>query len=295
MHDTALKVQISIYPVDGELGYEVYTEQNNEEQIHSRGKLNTAILTKPEKFNLPAIQGRLTNTKNKEECYQLFKTLGIDYAFSFQGIETLYYSEEEALSKINLPKQKDYILQPGVLDSALQTCIGLGLNKAISGLLLPFSVQEVNIYQTLSENIWCYVRRTKSNNNVEHYDIDVLNEQGEIVLSLKDFVALPIDPTNNTKPKSYNTSNKKHADVLYVPIWERVQTTAALSNYITSKHILVTNNAPIILSKEIKKVLEHLGNEVIETTNLKDLPSEITDIYLLQGLSTIDHSTASKI
>ena len=118
VNDNAQKIQISLHPSGEAIAYEIYSEQGEEVQIHSQGKLGTITQPIPPQQNIAVIQSRLHQSKNKEQCYTLFKDMGLQYGTSFQGIETLYYNQEEALSKIHLPKEENYILQPGILDSA---------------------------------------------------------------------------------------------------------------------------------------------------------------------------------
>ena len=116
---------------------------------------------------------------------------GLNYGKSFQGIKVLYHNEAEVLSKISLPKDTGYILQPGILDCALQTSMGLNIKEKDS-LSLPFGVKEVNIYGDVSQTAWCYCRKSANDGNqLNTYQIDLLSEEGFVLLSFKDFVSLP--------------------------------------------------------------------------------------------------------
>ena len=216
------KIHIGLYPTQaGEVEYEVYKQDADKDHIYSQGKLSTVIQQAPPKQDIATIKKLLKSSKEKNECYALFKKIGLDYGISFQGIETLYYNGEEALSKISLPAQQDYILNPGILDSALQTCLGLSFDKLDRGLALPFSVREVNIYQPLSASLWCYVRKNKhhkADSKIINYDIDLLNEQGEVLLSFRDFVTLPVNTFSKANQQSVA---EERADLhLYNSIWQ---------------------------------------------------------------------------
>jgi polyketide synthase PksN len=211
VNGTPEKVHISLYPVGEEVSYEVYT---GEEQVHSQGRLSTKALATPSRQDISAIRHRLTSSKPGPECYALFKEKGLDYGSSFQGIETLYYSKEEALSRIHLPAQEGYVLTPGVLDSALQTCAGLSFSGSEQNLALPFSLAELNIYNNLPEALWCHVRRSSSSSgNIMHYNIELLNDEGAVLVQIKEFTLLPID-----RLKQHGQENSR--TYLYQSLWK---------------------------------------------------------------------------
>ncbi|MEM9446772.1 MAG: polyketide synthase dehydratase domain-containing protein, partial [Verrucomicrobiota bacterium] len=200
----AQTVQISIYEEGERLGYEVYSLPSEEglngkvteEVVHSQGWLSTQAYTPTEAIDIAALQARLSCEKTGKACYASFRELGLDYGMTFQGIATLYYDDNEALSRLRLPKEEGYVLQPGILDSALQTCMGLGLAIEESVLSLPFSVKEVNLYGAVDTACWAYARKSNSapsGEKITKYDIDLLSEEGEVLLSFKEFVTLPMD------------------------------------------------------------------------------------------------------
>ncbi|MEM9931904.1 MAG: polyketide synthase dehydratase domain-containing protein, partial [Bacteroidota bacterium] len=201
----AKSIQVSVFEAGEGLGYEVYSlpsvqegrnVKETEEVIHSQGSLITAVQPPLPAVDVAGIQNRLTGERVGEECYALFKELGFGYGSTFRGIETLYYSREEALSRLSLSREEGYVLPPGLLDSALQTCIGLGLATEEKTLSLPFSVKEVTLYGAVDESRWTYARRSSGvpfGERVTKYDIDMLSEAGAVLLSFRDLVLLPVD------------------------------------------------------------------------------------------------------
>ena len=192
------QIHISIFEEGNDVAYEVYSKQEDQEIIHAQGKVGTTILTPPPSLNIESIKKSISKQKKGKECYDFFETIGLNYGASFQGIKELYYSEEVSLSKLNLSKEEAYVLQLGILDSALQTCVGMTFDKEVDGLSLPFNVKEMNIYGDVSQTTWCYARKNKKLNNI--YDIDLLSETGEVLLSFKEFAIVPVSYTHLTLP-----------------------------------------------------------------------------------------------
>ncbi|SFE51876.1 probable biosynthetic protein, Pnap_2097 family [Chitinophaga sp. CF118] len=271
------KVSICLYSSGEEVGYEVYRENGGQEQVSSQGKLSTKMQQAPERQNPEAIRQRLFHTKEHETCYSLFKAMGLDYGKSFRGIEKLYYSEEEALSRISLPNEDGYILNPGILDSALQTCIGLGFAKGDQVLSLPFSVREVNIYQDLPKTIWCYARKSKNNKangKVVSYDIDLLNNNGEVLLSFRDFVMLPLD-----------SLSKKTFAHLYSNSWQ-------LSEQVTSSHE-ETNATQLVLLAGAPSGLADKLTETLQV-EVRAINQETTEACFMNLLETVKEKLKTK-
>ncbi|KAA1246068.1 SDR family NAD(P)-dependent oxidoreductase [Aquimarina sp. RZ0] len=244
------KISISIYPVEDGFGYDVYSNKS-EEQLHSQGKLSIDSFSAVPAYNLPSLKSQFTKSKEKDWCYDFFKGIGLFYGTSFQGIEQLWYSDSAVLSRITLPKEEGYVLQPGILDSALQSCIGFTLGEEPpTDPPLPFSIKELTIYKNLPETVWCYVKRNNSGRTVDkvtRYDIDILDELGEVLVRFKDFVVLPL--SNATKPPA-DTRKGVH---FYSNIWS--PSPAPLSDPSLGSQLILLAGAPVELADLLKEEL----------------------------------------
>ncbi|WP_103865513.1 SDR family NAD(P)-dependent oxidoreductase [Aquimarina sp. I32.4] len=243
------KLSISIYPLEDSFGYEVYSTNNDEEQIHSQGKLSTSIQSLPPNYDLLSIKKQLTKSKTKDWCYDFFKGINLNYGPSFQGIEQLWYNDSVVLSRIRLPKEEGYLLQPGILDSALQTCIGFAIEEeTLATLHLPFSLKELTIFKDLTETVWCYVKKNTVNSKVVEYDIDLLNELGEVLISFKEFVVLPL---NNFSAPILETKVETH---LYTNTWGI--SSDDLSTQVHKSQIVLVAGGSIELTDLLREDLE---------------------------------------
>jgi acyl transferase domain-containing protein len=278
------EVHTSVFEEGSGLGYEIYSKgEAGEEVIHGQGSLSTKTLTLAEAKDIASIQSRLTGERSGEECYRLFRSLGLDYGTTFRGIGTLYYSKQEALSKLTLPKQEDYVLQPGLLDSALQTCLGISLasGKEAKQLLLPFSVKEVNIYGAVGETRWAYARRRKGHQaeeRVAHYDIDMLSQEGEVLVSFQDFVMLAVgssepNGTGKSRTEVAELSSKSVEENLSINAdeYDRLKTVA--TNYLRSIFSKVLKLPESRL--ELSQPFEKYGIDSILVTRLTNRLSEV--------------------
>ncbi|ASK28886.1 hypothetical protein CEY12_01625 [Chryseobacterium sp. T16E-39] len=182
----------SLFTSEDEIEFEIYTHDNTE-QVHCRGIVSTDELVPAEQKDIKTIKSVFKQEINGKECYALFSGAGLGYGKSFRGIQEMYYSEDEVLSRISLPADHTFGLTPGILDSALQTCIGIQLAKSNKEILLPFSVTEIELHRDLTAELWCHVKKNKAGKRVSSYDIDLLNDQGQVVLRFKELVLLPVN------------------------------------------------------------------------------------------------------
>lgn len=210
------QMQISLVADGQDIGFKLFSKTGDKSLIHSQGKLSLTKISPSKTFDIAAIKNRLPNEKQGKAVYELYSKLGLDYGKSFQGLQVLYHNKTEALSKISLPKKVDYTLQPNILDSALQTCIGLNWEARTKRGLLPASVKEVTIFQIPEKVCWCYFRKSekdKADSPLSIYDVDLLSETGEVLVQFKEYAALPLEgvkvtaPTNNTNNHQSPTQN----------------------------------------------------------------------------------------
>jgi len=195
-----VQVHIGLFPEDnGEIVYEIY---NDQDVIHSQGKALLSSLKNPQSLDIKAVQeGCTQGSLTSGECYETFKAMGIDYGPGYQGIKEVYVGKDQVLAKLALPpsvaeSQEQFILHPSLMDSALQSSIGLmmfanGLKGETSiKPALPFELEEIEILGRCTSNMWAliqYTKGSKAGEKVQKLDIDLCDEQGYVCVHMKGF------------------------------------------------------------------------------------------------------------
>jgi probable biosynthetic protein (TIGR04098 family) len=176
--------------------YEIYTKENGSELIHGKGSAILQEPQQPEKIDLKRLLSLTQKNTSKETFYAFLKTKGFDLGVSFRGIQEQYSNPEFSISRIQLPLQEGYKMQPGALDSALQNALGWVMMEGVLDQALPFSMKTCyRFVDQLPEAFWSYARKSKSNevtHKVQEYDIDILDEQGNVLVQFLQCVFLPI-------------------------------------------------------------------------------------------------------
>ncbi|MBF0397095.1 MAG: SDR family oxidoreductase [Desulfobacterales bacterium] len=191
--DSNMEINICLYPDGEKINFEVTSNsKDNEKTIHAQGELlyETIKTSNYEKINIDEIKNRSLELKDSVVCYREFKSSGLNYGPSFQTIKKLYCNKNEALSYLSLPdliktNSSDFILHPSIIDGAFQTASGLQGLYDPSVPYLPFSLGELYLIKEIPIN--CYVYVTLNHSNIIKLNIMILNEEGEVVLKMKDF------------------------------------------------------------------------------------------------------------
>ncbi|MEL6559560.1 MAG: SDR family NAD(P)-dependent oxidoreductase, partial [Bacteroidota bacterium] len=174
-----------------ETSYQIYSGDESDKLIHSEGKLlyTNDKLTSRAKQDVNSLKAGLFSIVPGDELYKRFETLGFQYGESFRGIEKIWYNTNESLASIKLRGSAGFNIPLGILDCALQACAVLAINKA---LLVPYSIGRLSIVTEIPNHVWCSVTRNEVGGNLESFHIQLLNEQGELVLEIEDFIARPL-------------------------------------------------------------------------------------------------------
>ncbi|MBL4763656.1 MAG: SDR family NAD(P)-dependent oxidoreductase, partial [Gammaproteobacteria bacterium] len=167
-----------------------FTVMNESDTTLCHGMLQQQSTTsEPTTDTLQAIQARCNATPSSgAEYYRQFGQLGFEYGPSHQGITRVWHGAGEVLSELDLSAHTDvsgdskYILPPGLLDSALQSCLCLHLQQGGTGALVPFHLQSLSQWQPVSAKMWVWVRTEAAHTGV--FTICMFNEQGQLCVML---------------------------------------------------------------------------------------------------------------
>ncbi|GAX60238.1 polyketide synthase module and related protein [Candidatus Scalindua japonica] len=231
VNSAAQELSISLYPENSNISFEVSTHTEGDERVvHSQGILETGDYGKMtgKTLDLNALRSRCDGEIDGPGCYKAFSSRGLGYGPSFRGIESLRYNEREVMARLIMPESVrdvsgQYMLHPSLMDSALQATLELavsstGVGGAGDGVSLPFALKDVFIYGSIPETAYAYVRFSEGadiEGRVLKYDIDITDEEGRIVVEMKEFMVMALQGGEGAlKPQS-------DCDVLYATTrWE---------------------------------------------------------------------------
>ncbi|MET4727078.1 amino acid adenylation domain-containing protein [Lysobacter enzymogenes] len=186
---------------DGRYRFQVYSERDDGSQcVHCEGTASRIAADADERLDLDALRAQCVGAAaTGEQCYALFDRLGCRYGPSLRAlVETRLGLAADgsrfALGRLQLPANAErdarFVLHPGLLDSALQASLGLGLGEG--GLddgeleqTLPFSIDRVRIAHAPGERAWALVRiAAGSSDAVSKLDVRILDEHGRVAVDI---------------------------------------------------------------------------------------------------------------
>ncbi|MCB2360141.1 SDR family NAD(P)-dependent oxidoreductase [Clostridium estertheticum] len=134
-----------------------------------------------------------------EECYEYFKSIGMDYGISQKGIEQIFIGHSQALAKLKLPfsianTEDKFVLHPSLIDSALQAAMCL-MTKDIENLkpLLPFAIEEVEIINKCTSSMWAFIEYSNDDMGRRNkIDIKICDVDGKVSVKLKGLISREI-------------------------------------------------------------------------------------------------------
>ncbi|MEM9214078.1 MAG: SDR family NAD(P)-dependent oxidoreductase [Cyanobacteria bacterium P01_F01_bin.150] len=188
----AQDVSIQLYQDGHQYRFKITTQdQATQRNIHCQGKLVTDPASYPEipdRLNIEEIQSRCPSTIVTADCDRLLQST---HGSSLLTITQLWHGDNEALALLQLPEgmrsqRAAYILHPSMINGAILSSIVFSLLKQPQDQLpMPFALEKLWIYGEIPERVYAYVSVISPNK----HDIELVDENGEPIVSLKGFTA----------------------------------------------------------------------------------------------------------
>ncbi|PWK14994.1 SDR family NAD(P)-dependent oxidoreductase [Tumebacillus permanentifrigoris] len=291
--DEPVEVHIGLYEEDqGDISYEIYREhgEHGERVVYSQGIAEHREDTLAPSLDLDAIRADCNlNVLTSEACYRAFGNMGLEYGEAHRGIDVVYAGQDQALAKLTLAScisgtEQHYVLHPALIDSAIQSSIGLIIGSQEPAL--PFALEELEVFGPCVSTMWAYVRYmegSQAGDKVQKLDIDVCDALGNVRVRMSGFT---------TRLTEKGTPNESTGTLMLEPTWtlQSVDPTTAEPHY--SQHL-------VLLCEADEEVFAHIGGTMSGATCIQ-LHAEGTGIaeryqaYAAQTLEQLQGIIQSK-
>ena len=234
--DKPKTVHIGVVPEEnGNISYKIYTEEGNTETnviVHSQGiaVIGNSQLKSVANLDIQTLQ--LTHNRKElssAECYEVFSRMGIAYGPGHKGVEKIYVGEDSVLAKLNLPtlvidSLREFEMHPSLMDSALQTSIGMMLGKETTSEkpMLPFALSSLEVFSPCTARMWVFIKQSQEqiNAGVQKLDIKLCDEEGKVCVIMRGFSSRILEGELSSQKQSLLVANKL---ISLAPIWEGVK------------------------------------------------------------------------
>ncbi len=177
----SIEVELELTPQkSGEVTFEV--------QGYSQGQGQFFSYQERPKVDIKKLQAVSLSSHLFEEVYKTYRRIGFDYGSTFRAVKQVEVGENFILAQLSLESlPKDFVLHPGIMDSALQaSSLLLGIEE--SSLMLPFALDEIEIYGPCSSKMWVYAQLE----NQQRRSIALCDSQGNICVQIKGLSFRPV-------------------------------------------------------------------------------------------------------
>ncbi|MGH9479238.1 MAG: acyltransferase domain-containing protein, partial [Terriglobales bacterium] len=177
----------------GVVDFTVETNQGGEQARHATAVLHAAEDEQPPAQDMSALLAAHPRGEDGAEVRQRLDQRGVQYGPAFAGLAAVYTGEKAAatvLAEVALPgpirsQQDAYGVHPALLDACFQSVAAHPDVQAIGGDVLALGVRRLRAYGAARSAHYCYTRVTKADTSGVEADLDVLDEQGAVLLAVQ--------------------------------------------------------------------------------------------------------------
>lgn len=284
-----IQIFVKLYLVNNNYEFNVFTKNNDEEEIYCTGSLifTEGISKEYNKLNeIKTLKNNCQQKIVKDNIYKYFETIDFHLGNYFKTIKELYILDDKILSSIemdnnHLNEVNDFKIHPTLMDAVFQS-IGAkaGYIDDNKELLMPFSVDKIEFVSNMNEKGYLVIKKT--NDIGEIYDAMVLKEDGSIAVKIFGIVMLKAKKKDKDIKllkekwiKSEVGINNKKLETSGVNIFIYESATKELVDSIS---IVFRDSIKINISEKDSKFID----EVIENCN------EINSVYFIPKTSDIE-------
>ncbi|MCQ4163477.1 SDR family NAD(P)-dependent oxidoreductase, partial [Tahibacter harae] len=190
---------------DARLNFEIASrETGGETVVHCQGSVLRAAAAAPAPLDLARLQVDCpAQPLDAAALYAIYASAGLEYGPAHRGVRSLHAGSGQVLAGLELPAAAagDFLLNPALLDAALQAALGMSLQQ--DGLesarpALPFAIDSVNAVAPCAGQAWAWIRQAAGRSGeeaVRKLDIDLCDAQGRVCVQLRGFAARAVAAT----------------------------------------------------------------------------------------------------
>ena len=132
--------------------------------LHASGTLRAHAELEAVSADLQTLQQRCARALEAKTYYEKFRSVGVEYGPSFQGLARLWQGENEALAEVRLAEdnENDFHFHPGLLDACFQlfgaTLFDEEENAHEAKVYMPASCERLMVYRERAHAFWCHAQ-----------------------------------------------------------------------------------------------------------------------------------------
>jgi acyl transferase domain-containing protein len=207
--DGPTPIQFTLDPEEGR--FEAFSSAGDSAAwiCHARGRVTPVKAARPARVDIDLARERIGNSVPPEDFYARMEERSISYGPKFRRVQSLWAANREALSFITTEGLEDfsgYSTHPALLDACFHTlAAALDSDSARTlsrRLLLPTNIDEFRFHSPLGNRFWAICKVTDVQESGVSGDIQIVSEDGDLCVDIRDFKARLVDPLEHETPDS---------------------------------------------------------------------------------------------
>jgi polyketide synthase PksL len=300
------EINIALSPTDGclnadvKIDFEIYSTDGEKEIVHCQGQAVCIQRITLPKIDIVRLKGETTKGKlQASEIYPVFKKMGANFGPSHQGIETVFQGDNQVVSVLRLPTavelvEKDYLLHPSLMDSALQSSIGLygDINKLKPQPLLPFALDTLSVISACTKEMFAWVRYSdgsRPGDKLEKMDVDLCDGEGNICVQMKGYCSRVLS-TNIITTGELEKQDKQFGTLLATPVWQSTEIGSSneKASLFVQQHIILCD-IPNVNAAQLESVLVNSKCHLLPIAKQLNISDRFSNYALacFEGLQSI--------
>ncbi|TYQ17735.1 UNVERIFIED_CONTAM: phosphopantetheine binding protein [Acetivibrio alkalicellulosi] len=176
-----VEIAVKIYVSKGIYCFDVYQEKGR--IIWCSGTIGNRNHSEKDSYDIEKLEQGLTSFMGKDDCYKQFQKIRLQYGEAYKVIQNIKYNSTEVLALLNLPKimkekYQESVLNPSILDGAMQSIIVRKADLDIDETYLPYAIGEVLIFDPVPSKCYVYLREVPSGETLKKYNLQLLDKDG---------------------------------------------------------------------------------------------------------------------
>jgi NADPH:quinone reductase-like Zn-dependent oxidoreductase/NAD(P)-dependent dehydrogenase (short-subunit alcohol dehydrogenase family)/acyl carrier protein len=179
----------------GAVRFAVQTDNDGERLRRASAVLHAADQKQPPRVDLAGLLAAHPTAVDGTRIRNWFEKRGIHYGPAFMGLAAVHSATGQPptlLAEVRLPgpiraHQAAYRIHPALLDACFQSVAAhlSVLERGDRGLLVPVGVRRLRAYGAARDGRYCLTRVTVNDGTDVEADLDLLDESGTVVLSVR--------------------------------------------------------------------------------------------------------------
>lgn len=190
------------------VGFEAYSKEDGQENVHFEGIALLDVMTKSKQIDVEVLQKQLEQTTaSNQDFFNTFMQQGLN-GYAYPKIQQIHTGHKQMLLKVALSDdlKKDaskYTIHPSMIEVALHASgFMIEPDYYTENAPKPVKLDQLTVLSPCEDEMFIWVRHARNSKHSEEeivLDIYLLNNNGEICISLKSLVFM------NEEYKLYNT------------------------------------------------------------------------------------------